>query len=61
MEILFELSVGAWFGTAVAILELNVINPILERDYMFVKLMEDMQIRNEMHWVHEEGELNDYI
>ena len=61
MEILFELSVGAWFGTAVAILELNVINPILERDYMFIKLMEDMQIRNEMHWVHEKGELNDYI
>lgn len=61
MEILFELSVGAWFGTAVAILELNVINPILERDYMFIKLMEDMQIRNEMHWVQEEGELNDYI
>jgi hypothetical protein len=32
MEILFELSVGAWFGTAVAILELNVINPILRKE-----------------------------
>jgi|DEB0MinimDraft_6_1074348.scaffolds.fasta_scaffold29520_3 hypothetical protein len=44
MEILFELSVGAWFGTAIAILELNVIKPILEYDYEFYYAMDQIEM-----------------
>lgn len=44
MELLFELSVGAWFGTAIAILELNIIKPILENDYDFYNAMDQIEM-----------------
>lgn len=64
MDILFQLSVGAWFGTAIAILELNVIKPILERDYEFYNIMERIertQLKVEMFQLKEGDIIDDNI
>lgn len=64
MELLFELSVGAWFGTTIAILELNVIKPILERDYEFYNIMERIkrtQLKVEMFQLKEGDIIDDNI
>ena len=39
MDIMFMITAGAWIGTAIAIIELDVIKPILERDYEFYNIM----------------------
>lgn len=44
MELLFELSVGAWFGATIAILQIDVIKPILEKDYEFYYVMEQVEM-----------------
>ena len=40
MDIMFMITAGAWIGTAIAIIELDVIKPILERDYEFYNIMD---------------------
>ena len=40
MDIMFMITAGAWIGTAIAIIELDVIKPILEKDYEFYNIMD---------------------
>ena len=40
MDIMFMITAGAWIGTAIAIIELDVIKPILEKDYEFYNIID---------------------
>tara|TARA_S200002703_G_scaffold12925_1_gene11440 strand:+ start:421 stop:594 length:174 start_codon:yes stop_codon:yes gene_type:complete len=44
MEIMFMMTAGAWIGTAIAIIEMNVIKPILENDYDFYNAMDQIEM-----------------
>lgn len=44
MDIMFMITAGAWIGTAIAIIELDVIKPILERDYEFYNVMDRIEM-----------------
>jgi hypothetical protein len=43
MEMMFNILYGAWLGTAIAIIQYDVINPILENDYDFYNAMDQIQ------------------
>lgn len=44
MEIMFMITAGAWIGTAIAIIEMDVIKPILEKDYEFLSIMDQVEM-----------------
>ena len=44
MELMFMITAGAWIGTAIAIIEMDVIKPILEKDYEFYSIMEQVEM-----------------
>jgi len=44
MEIMFMITAGAWIGTAIAIIEMDVIKPILEKDYEFLSIMDRIEM-----------------
>ena len=37
------ITAGAWIGTAIAIIEMDVIKPILEKDYEFLSIMDELK------------------
>jgi len=44
MEIMFMITAGAWIGTAIAIIEMDIIKPILEKDYEFLSIMDQVEM-----------------
>jgi hypothetical protein len=49
MEIMFMITAGAWIGTAIAIIEMDVIKPILEKDYEFLSIMDKLKEGDIIH------------